>query len=83
MNKQYIYLVVGSTGEYDDYRTWTVKAFKNKEKAEEFKKACQDISDNYSKQSYFDLINPESELDSNFTMDYNGVEYYVETVSFE
>ena len=33
-----IYVVISSSGEYEDYRTWNEKAFANKKKAEEYAK---------------------------------------------
>lgn len=40
-----IYIVYGETGEYDDYRKWDCKAFKNKKKAKIFMNLCQKYAD--------------------------------------
>lgn len=39
-----IYLVKGSTGDYDDTYRWVAKAFTNKQKAEDFCKVLNDIA---------------------------------------
>lgn len=39
-----IYLVKGSTGDYEDTYNWVAKAFTNKQKAEDFCKQLNDIA---------------------------------------
>lgn len=38
----YIYLVKGSTGVYDNFETWDVKAFIDEQQAKDYTDACQD-----------------------------------------
>lgn len=42
MRKKTIYVVTGSSGEYEDYRTWNVFGFTTQSEAEEYAKRCQD-----------------------------------------
>ncbi len=39
----YIYIVCGSSGSYDDYRSWNVKGFFSEDKAKEFQKLARDF----------------------------------------
>ena len=43
--ENFIYVVVGHCGEYDDYRTWNTQAFKIKSMAEVYCKRCQKEAD--------------------------------------
>jgi hypothetical protein len=36
-----LYVVIGSEGEYEDYREWMVKAFKDEQKAQTYRDKCQ------------------------------------------
>lgn len=38
--KRVVWLVVGSAGEYDEYRTWPVRVFKSKKEANDYALLC-------------------------------------------
>lgn len=42
-----VYIVKGSTGQYEDYQTWNAKAFLSKKKAKKFMAKCQEFCDWY------------------------------------
>jgi len=77
MNK--IYLVEGSTGEYDDRCEWIVKAFISAAKAAEFVGACQKEADKLEKETpyhnYEARRNEKHSLDPYYRRDYTGVKY--------
>ena len=77
-----IYTVEGSTGEYEDRRTWSVKAFKSKKKADELcyklNKAADKRGDNKKIQEYL-----KEAGDPYASVDYGGTNYYVYDLELE
>jgi hypothetical protein len=77
MNK--IYILIGSTGSYDDYSAWSCKAFYKKEDAIREKEEYQNYIDKYY-DAYSDLWIehcPDKKLkDLSYVCD--GVEYKIE-----
>lgn len=71
-----IYLVVGNTGEYEDFREWAVAAFTSKQRAETWKRNCEKFApSSLSRWSdREDMVNP---YDPDMDVDYNGVRYNV------
>jgi hypothetical protein len=61
-----IYIVYGETGEYDDYRKWDCKAFKNKKKAKIFMNLCQKYADKIKYWDWFKQNYPENGPDPHF-----------------
>jgi len=59
----YVYIVTGSYGEYDDYNEWTVKAFYKKSDAEDY---CDEINKEIKEhiKKYKNIINIKLECDS-------------------
>lgn len=58
-----VYIVKGSTGQYEDYHTWNAKAFLSKKKAKKFKAKCQEFVDWYfTKVSILDSYDKRDEL---------------------
>lgn len=83
-----IFVVFGSTGEYEDYREWNVRAFLNKKQAEKFAIDCQQLYDEQTKNVNFNKYafincNWKHPLDSNFQTDYNGTKYYISEVPLQ
>jgi hypothetical protein len=88
MTNEKIYIIVGSTGEHSDYSEWIVKAFLNKNEANEFLLLLNDYSMNLLTQlnfiaenntsKYWEFIrNAKIDLDPNFKMDYTGTTYNI------
>ncbi len=76
-----IYVVIGETGEYDDFRRWNVKAFGNKRKATNFKKKLNKIASfSNSERTCKDLVLAG---DKNAQVDYTGTEYLLEEMEYE
>lgn len=75
-----VYIVVGMTGEYDDFREWAVAAFTSKRRAETWKKNCKRYAPR-KKQAAGLLWSGRDELhnpyDPDMDVDYTGVSYYV------
>jgi len=83
-----IYIVFGECGEYEDFTSWVVRAFKSKKKAEEFiLKAKKEINVLYEKTKHmtnspniFSKPRPRTECDPAPHFDYTGTGYrYEET----
>lgn len=87
-----VYIVQGSTGEYEDYTKWIAKAFLSKDKAENFMSKCVE----YAKYMIEEDRHPEDGMiyprwmfekycspDSNFTIDYTGTFYCIYAVEVE
>jgi hypothetical protein len=82
-----IYIVEGETGEYSDRTNWLVKAFHDKNKAEQFlhllEKTYKNVTKNYPDNGYWNIeikqrINDEmAQLDDRFHLDYTGTRYYI------
>jgi hypothetical protein len=76
-----IYLVMGSTGEYDDWREWIVCAYKDKERAKEHSKLAEEKADFlFQTKSYRDAREPagQNEFDPRMDMDHTGTEYRIQ-----
>jgi hypothetical protein len=82
-----IYIVVGSTGEYEFHTRWNVKAFVNEQKALELNQKLNALVEGSGK-----LHPPESEplaeairnsLDPKCSIDYTGTEYNIEVLELE
>jgi hypothetical protein len=86
---QKIYLVMGQTGEYEDYSEWTVKAFIDKKKAEELvakaSKRANKIHSMMLKAIHEDRSVPDfkSRYDPNIYMCYNGTSYFIVEVPLD
>jgi len=84
MNK--IYLVEGSSGEYEDYRNWIVKGFYDEEKANKFSDLCMQFANSLKSKGYTYTDIPESEFinapDPEFQLDFN-ISYIVFPVEVE
>ena len=80
-----IYLVIGTTGEYEDTYEWVSKAFTSKQVAEQFLKKCNDytytapLKANGNK-DYYDEKWIENSPDPKFYCDYTGARYNLEEV---
>jgi len=80
---QKIYLVMGETGEWDDYSRWPVKAFIDIKKAEDHvanaSKRAQEIHSLIMKAVDEDRKIPEleNEYDLKMAMEYNGTSYFI------
>lgn len=80
-----VYVVSGTTGEYSDYRTWTVAAF-----LDEFAAiSCKEELNRWCKENRIGRDDPRMDyddrqkgcpLDPNFAADYTGVSYEMEAV---
>lgn len=80
-----IYIVKGTTGEYDDTCLWDVKAFKDKEDALKFLSQCQAHADKEyinagGRKFTFCYKLKDSPYDPKFDMDYTGTEYYIREI---
>jgi hypothetical protein len=82
-----VYIVMGRTGEYSDYRDWPVKAFLDQKKAEqlrdELNQWCKERGLHMSGRDYPWKEQPKPEADPNFNVDYNGTEYGIMEVPLE
>lgn len=94
-----IFLVIGHTGDYDDYRTWTTKGFYDEKKAEEWRKKCNSEANRISSElrdlkwpedtnplNYWDKYNEicsSNEVDEDFCWGGDPVEYTVIEVEVE
>lgn len=80
---KYVYIVMGETGEYSDQNIWTVKAFSDQLKAEQFMDECNKESDKifYEYKKYnTPRLELKHSLDPNFEIDYTGTSYFVTKV---
>jgi len=87
-----VFLLVGSTGEYDYYRFWTVGVYRNKELAESiaaqaqihaseyFKKATPKGPDDIDSTNYQMLHEYQNPFDAQADMDYTGIIYQVKNI---
>ena len=80
-----VYVIIGQTGQYDDYREWNVIAFKHKTKANNYLKLVQDKADEiYEKQrNRYSFNERDNEYDPRMSMDYNGTKYTIEELKLE
>jgi len=82
--KEYIYIVFGVTGEYEDSMEWNVKAFRTLRKAKNFhKKLMKIVEDNKLDNKTFGREYDQSvmdclyALDKNARCDYTGMSYHI------
>lgn len=80
-----IYIVMGSTGEYEDYTTWVSKCFLDKHLADQFKINCQIYADrciNKYNSKENDFCHKQNKVmdespDPFFSIDYTGTDYSI------
>lgn len=84
-----IYVVFGKTGRYDDFRTWPVIAYKDKQSAKDHEhnafvwaNILKEKLDEEGKSFFlmYDEEKPASPYDDNLDMDSNGTEYYIQEI---
>jgi hypothetical protein len=88
---QKIYLVEGHSGEYEEFRTWIVKAFYTKKKANEYKlfllKKIQSLVEKEGDEPSFDArektLRIMKRVDSNITYFGAYINYFVIPVRLE
>lgn len=74
-----IFLVMGSTGEYDDYKEWVVCGYREFESAEHHAKmANEDAAKFFAENNGKTFIKPKSAFDENMHIDYTGTRYFIE-----
>lgn len=87
-----VYIVTASAGEYDEYRTWNVKAFTTEKKASKFQKLAQEVSDRFDQirnnsyygEEYAELPNTVSDYDSQCELLWNNhVRYSVKKMELK
>ena len=91
-----IFLVKGSTGEYDCWHSWTLKAFASKSRAGRlvakanrhakayYKTACPKGDTGTADDINFLLLSQyENPFDPHADMDYTGTKYLIEEVEFD
>lgn len=78
-----IFLVIGTTGEFDDYHEWVVCAYRNIESAQAHAKlANEDAKKRFSDRDRGSGIvqRVDSPLDPGMQIDYTGTTYYIEEI---
>jgi len=80
-----IYVVQGSTGQYDDHCEWLVKAFKSKDKAKEFVAQANEHAENLksNRESEYSFSDEAHPMDPNYITDYTGSSYTFHPVELE
>lgn len=83
-DKQYVYVVMGETGMWDDWRDWSVAAFTTRDAADAYVEQLdawltihhcdKAATESLSLSERFDLT---CDLDPSMSIDSNGVKYYV------
>lgn len=76
-----IFIVMGSTGEYDDYHEWVVCGYRNIESAQKHAKlATEDAKRRFNSRTSDEPIfqRVDSPLDSGMQIDYTGTTYFIE-----
>lgn len=79
MAQNRIYVVAGSTGEYDDYREWPVCYYANREAAEMHVTLAQKEADELFKKygKYGTPPDGANKYDPEFSVDYTGTSYCI------
>lgn len=83
-----IYVVIGSTGQYDDRYEWVARAFTSQEAAQDFVNEASAIARREfqrAKESplgFWSYVR-KHELDPNFSLDYTGTSYDYKEVILE
>lgn len=73
-----IYIVKGSTGEWEDHHTWSVAAYEDHNKAEMHRALAQEAANSmFARDEY---ITEPTRYDLNCHAYYNGVRYHIEEV---
>lgn len=77
-----IFLVIGATGEFEDYHEWVVCAYRDISSAQEHaKKAEEEAKKLFSERNKLEISSThETKLDANMHIDYTGTSYYVEEI---
>jgi hypothetical protein len=78
-----IYLVIGSTGEYDDYDEWVVKAFRRKKLALALANKAKARANELYPVGRLSYRTSENKFDPACRMARNGASYVVAEVSFD
>jgi hypothetical protein len=83
-----VYIVKGNTGEYGDREDWVVRAFFNKETADDLKGGLNILVENSGRNMcYEDRENLRDKiretLDPNCEIDYTGTYYTIESIEVE
>lgn len=75
-----VFIVVGATGEYEDYHEWIVCAYRNIEDAQNHaKKAEEEAKSLFKKRPDIPIHSRHVAIfDDNMEIDYTGTTYYVE-----
>lgn len=83
------YIVMGSTGEYEDHFTWPARVCLEKDTAEmlakDFNKILEDLGvhrNSGTNMQYHEFDREQITFDPNFGLDYTGANYYVEPCPF-
>lgn len=71
-----IYIVQGDTGEYSDYTSWFVCAYRDEAMAREHARLAQSAAPSGDAGGH-ERAGAKNPYDSNMTVDYTGVEYCV------
>ena len=84
---QYVYVVMGSTGEYSDHVEWPVRAFLLETKAQQFVEACTREHEriSYARSGFWiqRRVEVDHALDPNYQCDYTGTRYYILSVEMD
>lgn len=77
-----IYLVIGNTGESEDYHEWVAKCFIDKNVAEAYLESCQNYTnkaplDENGETDYYTDEWLDNSPDPFFNIDYTGTHYYI------
>lgn len=90
MKDKKIYVVMGRTGEHDDFRDWNVRAFFDKRKAEKLVKNCVAEYNRIKGMPGYRRFSTSTEdprlknkFDPDMDIDYNGTEYVIAEIPFE
>ncbi len=87
METKYVWLVLGSTGDYEDYCDWSVRAFLTKEGADRFccklKKWAEEHGATRKNDGIWSWRGPENPDDPEMQVSYTGVYYSVHQVELE
>lgn len=76
MTPEIIYVVRGCAGEYDDFREWSVKAFRSEASARDLVTKAQARAKELTSS---DLANgKKNEHDPNMSLSYTGASYFIE-----
>lgn len=74
-----VFLVMGSTGEYDDYHEWVVCVYREFDSAQDHAKMANEESAKlFSENSGRTFINHKGVYDENMHIDYTGTTYFIE-----